>query len=145
MNLTDETVTNTLPVAWEPREISNAFAAAYNSGEVANLLALYESQPTLVAVGSHADNRNLDGTAKDVGQELLSLVSLGGRIECQCLYALKHGELALVSAQWCLSGLTDPNGNPIPDITGRSTEIARQQPDGRWLYVIDHPNGASHI
>jgi hypothetical protein len=25
---------------------------------------------------------------------------------------------------------------------GESAEVARRQPDGRWLYVVDHPMGA---
>jgi len=50
------------------------------------------------------------------------------------------GNLALTRAKWSATG-TDPNGQPVT-IAGNSTEVVRRQPDGTWLFVIDHPQGA---
>jgi ketosteroid isomerase-like protein len=35
---------------------------------------------------------------------------------------------------------TGPDGKPVK-IEGQSAEVARRQPDGTWLFVIDNPHG----
>jgi hypothetical protein len=32
---------------------------------------------------------------------------------------------------------------PDPLLTGNAIEVARREPDGRWLFIIDHATGAS--
>jgi ketosteroid isomerase-like protein len=34
-----------------------------------------------------------------------------------------------------------PGGKPFT-ATGQTAEVLRRQPDGRWLYINDHPAGA---
>jgi ketosteroid isomerase-like protein len=47
------------------------------------------------------------------------------------------GDIALMSNRWrmTLAG----GGNEQAGFDGVSTEVARRQPDGGWLYVIDNP------
>ncbi len=141
--MNNEQNTSTLPVAWEPNQISKAFEAAFNSGQAENLAALYERHAALIVVAGDTTNRSADGTAIEVQAELSALVGIGGKIQCDCLYAIKQGDIALISAAWVVSSITDASGNKAPDISGRSAEIVRRQEDGRWLYVVDHPTGAS--
>jgi ketosteroid isomerase-like protein len=47
--------------------------------------------------------------------------------------------IAFTTSKWVLEG-TGPDGKPLK-IEGQSAEIARQQPDGTWLFVIDNPYG----
>jgi ketosteroid isomerase-like protein len=47
------------------------------------------------------------------------------------------GSLAMLHGKWTLTE-TGPDGCEIRRV-GRNTETARQQSDGRWLFVIDNP------
>jgi ketosteroid isomerase-like protein len=55
------------------------------------------------------------------------------------LIVVQAGDVALVSGTWTLTG---PDGEPVT-MSGRSTDVARQQPDGTWRWVIDVPFGIS--
>ena len=111
-----------------------AFAGALNSGDVELLLALYEPDAVLVpfpgerAVGKAA-----------IREALAGLLALNGRMTSQNNYCLRVGELALLQGQWRLT-CTGEDGQTVEQ-TARSAEIVRQQADGSWLYVIDHPFG----
>jgi ketosteroid isomerase-like protein len=52
----------------------------------------------------------------------------------------EEGNIALLHAQWHLTG-TGPDGQPVA-LSGRTAEVVQQQPDGRWLYLIDNPHGS---
>jgi len=71
---------------------------------------------------------------------LRDFLGTGGKLKLETRYAIPQGELALLSNEWTLTG-TGADGQPFTH-TGRTVEIVRQQADGRWLYVIDHPWGA---
>ncbi|HET7755343.1 MAG TPA: hypothetical protein VFK85_15650 [Anaeromyxobacteraceae bacterium] len=45
----------------------------------------------------------------------------------------------LDAGRWTLEG-TGEGGKPVR-LEGRSVEVARRQPDGSWLYVMDAPFG----
>ena len=51
------------------------------------------------------------------------------------------GDLALYAGRWTLRGM-DPNGHPVV-MNGESSDILRQQRDGRWLIALDNPWGAT--
>jgi ketosteroid isomerase-like protein len=51
----------------------------------------------------------------------------------------ESGDVALTSAHWTLDG-TGPDGKPA-HMEARSAEIARRQPNGEWLYVVDSAFG----
>ena len=50
---------------------------------------------------------------------------------------LVAGDVALVVNDWVLTGAA-PDGSAVRQ-TGRSADVVRKQPDGRWLVVIDKP------
>jgi uncharacterized protein (TIGR02246 family) len=114
-----------------PEEMNAAFAAAYNSGDVERLLALYEPdavlapQPGLRAVGLEAIREALGG-----------LLHLGGTMRSENLYCLQSGDIALLQGSWSIA-TADENGGPV-ELASRTAEVVRQQPDGSWLYVADH-------
>jgi len=124
----------TIPVH-EPDEMNAAFAAAYNSGDIEQLLALYEPdailapQPGLRAVGLEA-----------IREALLGLLGLGGTMRSENLYCLRSGDIALLQGSWTLS-TADREGEPV-ELASRTAEVVRRQPDGSWLYVADHAFGS---
>src|SRR3712207_8596526 len=52
------------------------------------------------------------------------------------LKVFRAGDIALVFADWSLTG-TGPEGETI-SMSGQSSDVVRQQPDGIWLFVIDN-------
>jgi ketosteroid isomerase-like protein len=114
----------------QPAAINSAFAAAYNARDVDTLIGLYEADAIVV---------NMDGS-RSVGVEaihhhLAELVQLGGSMTSTNLYAIEHGDVALVGAHWSVS--FDDGREPV---SGRSAEVVRRQSDSTWKYIIDNPD-----
>jgi ketosteroid isomerase-like protein len=114
-----------------PEDMNAAFAAAVTSGDVERLLALYEPS-ALLAPQPGARAR---GTT-EIRAALEELLALGGTMESRNVYCMQVGEIALLQGEWRLAG-TAPDGSPL-ELTSRTAEVVRRQPDGSWLYVIDH-------
>ncbi|MCP3139374.1 YybH family protein [Pyxidicoccus xibeiensis] len=119
----------------QPADMNAAFAAAFNTGRIEALIALYEPNALLVGHGE-VDRRGLG----DIRAELEGLLALGGRMESTNLFAHTVGDLSLLSARFRLEGRA-PDGGPLV-VEGRTAEVVRRQEDGRWLYIIDHPFSA---
>lgn len=119
-------------IVTDPTRMNQTFAAAFNSRNVDNMLALYEPEATHVdplgnaVTGLHAIRKDLEQLAQIPG----TMTSLNN-------FCLVNADLALLRADWVIS----VDGQEVA--TGSTAELARRQPDGRWLYVIDHAGGAS--
>jgi uncharacterized protein (TIGR02246 family) len=111
--------------------MNEAFAAAVNSGDVENLLALYEPDALLAAQpGERARG------ADEIRVALEGLLALGGTMESRNVYCMQVEDIALLQGEWRLV-TTMPDATPL-ELTSRTAEIVRRQPDGSWLYVVDH-------
>ncbi|MGH7720127.1 MAG: YybH family protein [Gemmatimonadaceae bacterium] len=108
--------------AAQPEDLGRFFVERANAGDVEGLVALYEPGAVLalrsgqMAVGSQAIRefyaRLLAGTPRfEPGTQSP---------------ALRNGDLALTSTRLIGGGAT--------------AEVARRQPDGTWLWMIDQPN-----
>ncbi len=86
----------------------------------------------------HADGSTVIGKAA-IRTAMEGFFALGGELSLVTRYAMRSGDVALLSNNWSLNG-TGADGQPI-DASGCTTEIVRLQPDGRWLYVVYHPWG----
>jgi ketosteroid isomerase-like protein len=115
----------------KPEDMNATFAAAVNSGRIDTLLALYEPD-ALLAPQPGARARGLD----EIRQALAGLLALGGTMESRNVYCLQVGEIALLQGEWRLSAVAR-DGAPL-ELTSRTAEVVRRQPDGSWRYVIDH-------
>jgi ketosteroid isomerase-like protein len=58
-------------------------------------------------------------------------------IDVQTLNVARAGTLAMLHGKWTLQEI-GTDGSQVRR-AGRNSETARQQPDGRWLFVIDNP------
>ena len=59
-------------------------------------------------------------------------LEVNGRMTLRSRYAIETGYLAILSNEWPLTA-----GDQ--SLSAVTAEVARRQPDGGWLYVIDHP------
>ena len=111
-----------------------AFAEAVNTGDVERVLALYEPD-ALLAPRPGTRARGLG----EIRTSLEDLLALRGTMRSRNLWCMEVGELALLRGEWELRG-TAPDGSSV-ELTARTAEVVRRQPDGAWLYVLDHAFG----
>ena len=112
-----------------PQDVHRAFKAAFNRQDLEGLVALY----TPDAVIARPDGSLVTGLDA-VRQELSGVLGTNGRMAMRTRYVMEAGDLALLSSEWTLTA-----GDQT--ISAVSTEVARRQLDGGWLYVLDHPFG----
>ncbi len=97
-------------------------------------MAIYEPeavllpQPGQVVTGTQA-----------IREALRAFIGMKPKMTLEAKVLAQTHDIGLTSARWELAG-TGPDGKPIK-MSGRSIEVARRQPDGTWLVVIDHPWG----
>jgi uncharacterized protein (TIGR02246 family) len=121
--------------ATEPEQMHGLFEQAFNAGDIEALMALYEPEAALVPQpGAVAE-----GTAA-IRESLRWFLDRGGQITLDTKLVLRVGDLAYLSNRWSLTGATMPDGSPA-ELGAMTAEVARRQPDGAWLYVIDNAWG----
>ncbi|MBN8942312.1 MAG: SgcJ/EcaC family oxidoreductase [Rhizobiales bacterium] len=116
-----------------PEQMNETFVRAFNTRDIANLLALYEDDAILCVDGT----RSLKGKA-DIAAALGEFLQMPGTLTGGNNFCLRHDDVALLRADWTLIG---PDG--ATTLAGSSAEIVRRQADGTWLYIVDHAVGAS--
>jgi ketosteroid isomerase-like protein len=113
--------------ARKPVEIHALFEAAFNSGDVEALGALYEPRAILMI-----DGRIIEGRG-EIKKTLGALATGGARMKLETRAVVEQKvDVALLYGRWELESAGGTQ-------SGLSTEVLRRQPDGNWLYVIDNP------
>jgi len=117
-----------------PASMNEAFARAFNSRHIDNLLSLYEPEAALRTDASTQTFRGKSAIAAELGK----LLQIPGVMVSRNNFCVEVDGLALLRADY---SLTSPEGKTI--LAGSSAEVVRRQADASWLYVIDHAAGAS--
>lgn len=117
-----------------PSATNETFARAFNSRNLDNLLALYE--PGAVHVGGVGVKQ--EAGIHQIEGALSALLEIPGTMVSVNNFCIENDGIALLRADWKLVG---PDGAVVA--SGSTAEIVRRQPDGSWLYIIDHAAGAS--
>jgi ketosteroid isomerase-like protein len=105
--------------AMQPEDLDRFFIELANEGDVEGVVALYEPNAVL-AFPSGQINVGRE-KIRQVYQELLAKKpKFEGEVR-----PIRNGEFALTSTRVS---------------TGATVEVARRQPDGSWLWMIDQPN-----
>jgi enoyl-CoA hydratase len=120
----------------DPEALGRLFAERVNAGDLSGLLALYEDGATLVG----PDGGTASGSDA-IRERLEALLAMTPEITLTSCRAVMAGDLALMSGRWRMS--LGGEGDGSTGFDGTSTEVARRQADGGWLYVIDNPSLAS--
>jgi uncharacterized protein (TIGR02246 family) len=118
-----------------PERVIELFSQRMNCGDLEGALALYEPDATFAPEPGTLVS-GLEQIREALTQFLALEPTIGGEIE----KVLAAGDTALVVNRWSLEG-TGPDGRPLT-MNGRSADVVRRQPDGRWLILIDDPWGA---
>jgi len=105
--------------AMEPNDLEKFFVERTNAGDLEGLMALYEPN-AVVAFAEGKVARGLDEIREFFVRLLADRPQLDSSLQSP---ALCSGDLALTSSRLSNGEIT--------------AEIARRQPDGTWLWVID--------
>jgi hypothetical protein len=105
--------------ASEPEDLGRFFVLRANARDLDGLVALYETG----AVMATGPGRTADG-AGAIRQQLERFLAGAPRLSGESQPAVRCGDLALTSTTF--------EG-------GATAEVARRQPDGTWLWLIDQP------
>jgi uncharacterized protein (TIGR02246 family) len=125
-------MTNTTTDLSTPQSLLRTFSERLNAHDLDGLVALYEPeavfepQPGMVVSGTDA-----------IRAALTELLATQPTITARIDQVLAADDVALVVNSWELTG-TAPDETPIRQ-AGRSADVVRRQPDGRWLVAIDKP------
>ena len=117
-----------------PEEVHQALATAWNTGDVNNILNLYEKDGVLVP----EPGTSIQGKI-NIKEALLGFLKTKGEFEIETTYCVRSGDVAISRSIWRIR-----EGGAI-QIEAKGTELLRKQADGTWLFAIDHPFGADNF
>jgi len=120
--------------ARKPEELDVLFVQAFNAGDIEAMMKLYEPAASLTP----QPGQIVSGT-KALREALGGFLAMKPRMTLEARTLAESGGIALTTSKWVLEG-TGPDGKPMK-VEGQSAEVARRQPDGTWLFVIDNPHG----
>jgi ketosteroid isomerase-like protein len=119
-----------------PKEFLISYVKKFNSGDISSLISLYETEACFVSQEGEVV-KGID----NVRQRLRSFINMNGRIESKVIGVVQTNDIALVNTEWSFNG-SGPDGKPVT-ITGKATDVLRQQSDGTWRILIDNPWGTN--
>jgi uncharacterized protein (TIGR02246 family) len=108
-------------------DIHPAVEAGVNNQDLDALMALYEPDASMVVL----DGSTATGT-EAIREQWAGVLEMKGQMTLRSRYAIEAGDLAILSNEWTLTA-----GDQ--SLSAVTAEVARRQPDGGWLYVVDHP------
>jgi enoyl-CoA hydratase len=116
----------------DPEQLGRLFAQCVNAGDLDGLIVLYEDGATFLGPdGASASGRD------EIRGRLQDLLAMKPEITPTGNQVVVAGDIAMMSNRFRMTfemGAGESRG-----LDGVSTDVARRQPDGGWLYVIDNP------
>jgi len=114
-----------------PEDAHAALAAAFNTGDVATVMNMYDVTGIIVPEpGSPVSGK------EKFEEAIKAILSIKGKMEIKTVYCLQTGNVAIGRSEW---NITD--GNEVK-ISAKGIELMKQQADGTWKIAIDHAFGA---
>jgi len=106
-------------------------AAAFNSGNVATVLQMYDTTGIIVP----EPGKPVSGNDK-FEESIKAILSIKGKMEIKTVYCLQAGDIALGRSEWSIT-----DGDEVK-ISAKGIEVMKRQTDGGWKIVIDQAFGA---
>lgn len=118
--------------AMRPSEIAERVGEYLQQGDLEAIVSFFHPDCTLCFPVTEPPKKGLDA----VRASFTPLVESRPRLISRVTSELINGDTALLQADWQLEAA---DGAVIDG--GSSTEVAKQNADGSWVYYIDCPNG----
>ena len=122
--------------AHSPEELYVLFREAFERGMdgLDDMVGLYEPGAQFVPAPGQA----VSGT-EAIRRAYADILTVKSMITVEAKKVLSTGDVVLSCHRW-VKRFTDADGKPA-EVGGLSSEVARRQPDGTWLFAIDNPYG----
>jgi len=118
--------------ASRPREIADCVGHFMKQGDLDGIMTLFH--PDCMMVFPQGAEPVFGHEA--IREAFVPFAEMRLILHSTVLHELINGDTALLTADWKIE--TD-TGEPMGQ--GRSTEVAKRNPDGSWVYFIDSPYG----
>lgn len=118
--------------AMQPHEIAERVGEYLEQGDLEAIISFFHPDCTLCFPVSEPPKKGLDAVRASFAPLIAQRPKLTSRVTGELI----HGTTALLQAEWRLE---DSDGKLI--FGGSSTEVAKQNQDGSWVYYMDCPNG----
>jgi ketosteroid isomerase-like protein len=126
------------PAAREPEQVDYLLARAFNAGDLDAAVALYEPDASVRRLPEQG------GTVatgdEGIREAMAYYVGLQPHMDITVHHVTRSGPIAVLRSQWRITGKTG-TGEPIL-LSHHGIEVVRQQEDGSWKMLIDHPYAA---
>lgn len=119
-----------------PKEFLISYVKKFNAGDISSLISLYETEACFLSQAGEV----VKGI-ENIRQRLQSFINMNGKIDSKVSGVIQTSDIALVNTEWSFNG-TGPDGKSVT-ITGKATDVLRQQSDGTWRILIDNPWGTN--
>jgi len=113
--------------ASNPEDVGRLIVEAIGNGDLEAAIAMYE--PGAAVPDGQGEVRS--GTSEALGRNMASFIASKPDLKVEVEKVIRAGDIALVYSSWSMT-------NPDP-ASGRTVAVARRQPDGNWLFVVDDP------
>jgi uncharacterized protein (TIGR02246 family) len=125
--------------AQSPEAVHAEWMQAFNAGDLAGMVALYEPN---AAVVSEPGGEVVSGPAA-LEENLQGYLSQADKIDLQVQRCIRSGDLAILYSGWTMTGQA-PDGSEV-NRKGQTSDVVRRQDDGNWLLAIDNPFGIEGV
>jgi ketosteroid isomerase-like protein len=119
-----------------PKEFLISYVEKFNAGDISSLINMYEIDACFVL----QEGKVIKGI-ENIRHTLESFIDMNGKIESKVDVVIQTSDIALVNTEWSFNG-TGPDDKAVT-ISGKATDILRQQSDGDWHILIDNPWGTN--
>ncbi|UUE28680.1 DUF4440 domain-containing protein (plasmid) [Rhodococcus qingshengii] len=113
-----------------PADLHRLFGGALERRDLEALISLFDDEAVLDMGGE------LVSGLDNLRDALSAYLALDLTMEISTRSVHESGGIALLAAEW----KSAPRTNPSLISEGVSVEVARRQPDGRWLFLVDIPS-----
>ena len=117
-----------------PEKFLNSYVDQFNKGNLSSILRLYESDACFASQPGQAVKGE-----ENIRHTLQSFIDIKGKLESNVKRVFRSSDIALVITEWSFNGI-GPDGKAV-QLTGKATDVLRQQSDGTWHILIDNPWG----
>ncbi len=122
-----------------PEAVHSEWMKAFNAGNLAEMIALYEPDSAVV---SEPGGDVVSGLPA-LTENLQGYLSLAGQIDLRLQRCIRSSDLAILYSGWTMNGQA-PDGSAV-SMKGLTSDVVRRQEDGTWLLAIDNPFGVEGI
>ena len=124
--------------AHTPEDVHPTFAKLFSAGDLDGVMALYDPGAQLIPQPGASPV-----SGPTIRQVLQGFLALQPSISIETTGLVTTKDVALLRSHWTLKG-KGADGRPV-EMSHRSIEVVRRQPDGTWRFVIDDPFGGDPV